>query len=69
MKKFTNIFVQLWKDEDGAPATEYALLIALIAVVAAVGMLALGNGLNSIFGNLGTAIGAVTVTPLPGPTP
>lgn len=66
MKKFTNIFVQLWKDEDGAPATEYALLIALIAVVAAVGMLALGSGLNAIFGNIGAQIGAVNVNPIGG---
>jgi len=38
--------------ERGATATEYALLVAGIAVVVAVGVFAFGSSLNSYFGGL-----------------
>ena len=36
--------------EEGASMVEYGLLVALIAVVVAVGAATLGNGINSLFG-------------------
>lgn len=64
MQNITNIFARLWNDEDGAPATEYALLIAFIAIAAAIGMSLLGDGLAAIFTNIGNAIGAINIAPL-----
>lgn len=45
---------RLWADEDGASATEYAILVALVgaAVVVAVGLF--GAGLSTIFTSLVT---------------
>ncbi len=40
MKKF-------WNDEDGLTTVEYALLLALIVVVAITAWTALGTGVNS----------------------
>ena len=36
-----------WKDEDGLTTVEYALLLALIVVVAITAWTALGTGVNS----------------------
>ncbi len=67
MSKLVRNIVQLAKDDRGAPATEYALLIAGIALVAVVGMFALGGGLNTIFNNMGAALATTPVPPtLPG---
>jgi len=40
---------RLRRDETGASMIEYVLLIALIAIVAATGALALGNNINNFF--------------------
>lgn len=37
------------KDEDGASAVEYGLIIGLIAVVLIVVLMALGGGLDGLF--------------------
>ncbi len=42
-------FRKLWKDESGAAMVEYAFLVALIALVAIVGVAATGNGINAQF--------------------
>ena len=42
--------------ERGATATEYALLIALIAVVILVGVLAFGTALSNFFTTLGNTV-------------
>jgi pilus assembly protein Flp/PilA len=44
------------RDEEGATMVEYGLLVALIALVAIVGVTALGTGLNSLFGSTASAI-------------
>jgi len=62
--KLMNLLSRLRRDEEGAPAVEYALLVALIAIVAGVGMFALGNGLQDIFNDMGTELAAVQITPL-----
>ena len=42
----------LHEDECGATATEYALLIAFIAMTLVLGVTAFGNGLDQAFENL-----------------
>lgn len=49
-------------DSKGATATEYALLVALIAVVIIVGVAAFGTSLNAFFGGLWAKIVAAGVT-------
>lgn len=40
------------KDEEGQDMVEYALLLAVIALIALVGATALGGQVNTKFGNL-----------------
>jgi len=44
------------KSKAGAVATEYAFLIAFIAIVAALGMTLLGENLSSFFNDIGVAL-------------
>lgn len=48
--------LKFWRDEEGATAIEYALIAALIAVVAIGGMRILGGGLGDIFTKIGNAL-------------
>jgi len=48
--------LRLRKDKSGAVATEYAFLIAFIAIVAAIGMTLLGTNLSAFFNDIGTAL-------------
>ena len=48
--------LRLRKDKSGAVATEYAFLIAFIAIVAATGMTLLGDNLSAFFNNIGAAL-------------
>ncbi len=41
------------KNEDGGPATEAALLVALVAAIAGFGMVALGDSLAAFFTDVG----------------
>ncbi len=43
--------------EDGAVATEYGLLLVLIALVIAAGATALGITLNNVFNNADSSLG------------
>jgi pilus assembly protein Flp/PilA len=52
MERIKNFF----KDESGAAAVEYGLLVALIAVVVAVGIGALGGGIQTKFEAANTAL-------------
>lgn len=45
-------FINFLKDENGASAAEYGLLIALIAIVIIVGVTHLGDKLNQEFNTL-----------------
>jgi len=49
-----NLLMRLWKEEDGQDLIEYALLVALIALAATVGMKTLANSINTEFIALGT---------------
>ena len=40
------------KSEDGPTATEYAVMLALIIIVAMAGITLLGNKVNSVFSNV-----------------
>ena len=52
------------KNEDGATATEYAMLIVFVALAIAVGAQALGNDLTNLFTKVGTTLSGITI-----PTP
>ncbi|GAB3350941.1 Flp family type IVb pilin [Modestobacter lapidis] len=53
---------RLKKEEKGATAVEYGLMVGLIAVVIIVAVTALGGQLNTLFTNITTSLGG-TVTP------
>jgi pilus assembly protein Flp/PilA len=53
MKSFLN---RLIKKEDGATMVEYGILLVLVALVAAVGLGALGTNLSTMFNNIATAL-------------
>ena len=44
------------RDEEGASMVEYGLLIAFIAIVAMVGVKAVGTSLNTLFTNVGNSL-------------
>jgi len=52
------------RDERGATATEYAMLIVFIALAIAVGAQTLGNDLTNLFNDVGARLAAVNI-----PTP
>jgi len=49
--------ISFFKEEEGATAVEYALMVALIAAVVVVGVTALGVSANGRFTNAATVIG------------
>jgi pilus assembly protein Flp/PilA len=51
-----NLFVRLVKEEEGQDLIEYALLVTLVAVVAAIGATALGTAINGWYGNMATNV-------------
>jgi pilus assembly protein Flp/PilA len=53
------------RDEHGATATEYALLVVFVALAIAVGAQVLGSNMSTLFSNIGTYISKVQLPPLP----
>jgi pilus assembly protein Flp/PilA len=53
------------RDERGATATEYALLIVFVALAVAVGASTLGTGMSNLFSKIGTQLSGITLPPLP----
>lgn len=53
--KFQNKLAQI-RDERGATAVEYGLMVGLIAVVIIVAVTALGSKLNGLFNTVQTSI-------------
>jgi pilus assembly protein Flp/PilA len=51
--------VNFLQKEDGPTAVEYAVMLALIIVVCLVAIQILGKNANSVFGEVGSSIGAV----------
>ncbi len=62
MRASTNIqslVLRLRKDESGVITTEYAFLIAFVAIIAAIGMAVLGEDLQGYFTALGDGMEAI----------
>ena len=51
----TNL-IAMMRDEEGATMVEYGLLVALIALVAIVGVTLLGTNLNSLFNTVAGSV-------------
>ena len=51
-----SMVLRLARGKSGAVATEYAFLIAFISIVAAIGMVLLGNNLSAFFNDIGLAL-------------
>ena len=49
-----NLFIRLWKEEEGQDLVEYALLVVLVALGAIAGMKTLASDINLVFGTAGT---------------
>jgi pilus assembly protein Flp/PilA len=49
--------IEITEKDRGATATEYALLVAFIALAIVIGVTAFGSALNTFFTNLGTRVG------------
>ncbi|HKM70790.1 MAG TPA: Flp family type IVb pilin [Stellaceae bacterium] len=54
------------RDERGATATEYAMLVVFIALAVAVGATALGGGVNHLFNTVGSTLTGINVPTPPG---
>ena len=53
MKSLLN---SLWRDESGQDIAEYALLFALIALVAVASLMLIGSGLNDVLTAVGNGL-------------
>ena len=48
-EEMKNLYMKLWKDEEGQDLTEYALLVVLLALAAVAGMNKLASSINGVF--------------------
>jgi len=55
------------RDERGATATEYAMLIVFVALAIAVGAQTLGSDLGNMFTRVGTTLAGITLPTIPTP--
>ena len=53
---------KLWTDEAGQDATEYVLLVVLIALAITAGMTVLAAGINGAFGSASTTLNTATAS-------
>ena len=44
-----NMFLRLWKEEEGQDLTEYALLLVLLSLAAVASLSALATAINKVF--------------------
>ncbi len=65
IRTFVKRFV---RSEDGGPATEAALLLALVAAIAGFGMLFLGDALSTFYKDAGDALSSATMPDQSGST-
>jgi len=54
--------VRFIRDEEGAAAVEYGLLVALIALAVSAVMITLGGNLKTVFTKIGTCVGSPSAT-------
>lgn len=59
---YTNLMIRLRREEKGATAVEYGIMVALIAVVIIVAVTLLGDNLKTMFNNVGGSIPTVKPT-------
>lgn len=60
MQNFKNLAMNFLKSEDGPTATEYAVMLALIIIVALGAITGLGTTVDGIFTNVDTTLTAAT---------
>lgn len=65
---YTNLAVRLQRNEKGATAVEYGIMVGLIAVVIIVAVSLLGGSLNEMFENVQCTIDGKTYNPAGGAT-
>ena len=58
LQQFAVTVRALFSNEKGATATEYSLLVGLIALVIVAGVTLFGANLNTFFSNLAGSVGA-----------
>ena len=51
--------VNLLKRQEGQDLAEYAILIALISLVAILGITLVGTGISQVFSNIGSVVGSL----------
>ncbi len=66
MKK---ILCKIFKEEDGATALEYAILVVLIAIVFSVGAAFFGGALRDLFSTTGSSVSNVAPGGIAPPAP
>jgi pilus assembly protein Flp/PilA len=66
---FSNTAAKIRRDDKGATAVEYGIMVALIAVVIIVAVTALGGSLNGMFESVKCQIDGKTYTAAAGTTP
>jgi pilus assembly protein Flp/PilA len=64
MHQFYSTTKRFIRDESGANALEYALVMILVAFAIVGGATALGTNINTLFSSIGTNVGAVNVPSL-----
>ena len=60
MKSFLNVAKNFLKSEDGPTATEYAVMLALIIIVALGAITGLGTTVDGIFTSVDTTLAGAT---------
>ena len=63
MKKIANFAAELWRDQDGASAAEYALILAIITTGIAGAAVALGDAINTAMESATECISNAGCTP------
>ena len=56
---------RFYRDERGATATEYALLVVFVALAIAVGANVLGAGISNLLNAIGNQLSAITPNIIP----
>ena len=56
-QQFGGGLMKFWRNEKGQGLTEYALIIALVAIVAVAALTLLGGQISGIFGDVSTELG------------
>ncbi|WP_440151166.1 Flp family type IVb pilin [Arthrobacter sp. SAFR-179] len=62
---YTNLMIRLRREEKGATAVEYGIMVALIAVVIIAAVTLLGGTLDDLFRDVKTQIAPTAPAPAP----